>query len=47
MVHKVIKVESPLVTPNELNGIIYKLKNNLKINPIKEKHVVPSSSKDF
>ena len=43
---KVTKVESPLVTPNELNGIIYKLKNDLKIDPIKGKHVVPSSIKD-
>ena len=41
---KVTKIESPLVTKNELNGIIYMLKNSLKINPIKEKLVIPSSS---
>ena len=43
---KIIKVESPLVTENELNGIIYKLRNDLNVDPIKAKYVVPSSIKD-
>lgn len=40
-------VKAPLVTPNALNGIIYKIKNELKFDPIVEKIVVPSSVNDI
>ena len=40
---RISKVDSPLVTRNPLNGIIYKLKNSFKIDPIKDKYVIPSS----
>jgi hypothetical protein len=37
------KIEAPLITPNQLNGIIYKLKNELKVDPINDNYVIPSS----
>jgi hypothetical protein len=39
-------IEAPLVTENELNGIIYKLKNELKVNPINDGYVIPSAIRD-
>ena len=40
-------VKAPLVTKNKLNGIIFKLKNNFKIDPIVEKIIVPSSVYEY
>lgn len=40
-------VNAPLVTKNALNGIIYKLKNEYKVDPIASNIVVPSSVNDF
>jgi hypothetical protein len=36
-------IEAPLITKNELNGFIYKLKNELNVNPINDGYVIPSS----
>ena len=40
---KFSRVEAPLLEPNELDGIIFKLKKDLNIDPINDKYVVPSS----
>ena len=43
----VSRVDAPLVTKNELNGIIYKLNNTYKTDLIKKKLVIPSSFKSI
>ena len=40
---KIYRLDVPLTTKNALNGIIYTLNNTYKINPLKQKYVVPSS----
>ena len=37
-------IDARLEVPNELNGIISKIKNVYKINPINDEYVIPSSS---
>lgn len=36
----------PLITTNELNGIIYELKNKYKIDPINDNYIIPSAVND-
>lgn len=40
------KIVAPLVTENELNGIIYKLKTEFGIKPIEDEYVIPTSNGD-
>ena len=40
-------LKAPLVSKNALNGIIYKIKNELKLDPIIENIIIPSSVNDI